>query len=137
MEARHLIDDVAELCPPIFILSGADPLKRQDIYELVRHAAALGLHPFLALSATPLLTPDAIAELKHAGLSRLILNLDAATPELHDIIGTQADPATPQMEFVARQIDRIGDRGGLVRWALSPSLAVPLKARGKARATTP
>ncbi|HEY4676039.1 MAG TPA: radical SAM protein [Candidatus Angelobacter sp.] len=86
VEARHLIDDVAELCPPIFILSGADPLKRQDIYELVRHAAALGLHPFLALSATPLLTPDAIAELKHAGLSRLILNLDAATPELHDLV---------------------------------------------------
>ncbi|PYN98071.1 MAG: hypothetical protein DMD91_16090 [Candidatus Rokuibacteriota bacterium] len=46
---------------------------------------------------------------------------DLAPPELHDIIGTQADPATPQMEFVARQIDRIGDRGGLVRWALSPS----------------
>jgi radical SAM protein with 4Fe4S-binding SPASM domain len=44
------------------------------------------LHPFLALPATPLLTPDAVAELKHAGVSRLILSLDAAAPELHDLV---------------------------------------------------
>ena len=62
------------------------PLKREDIYQLVRYAAIRGLHPFLALPATPLLTPDVLAELKHAGLSRLILSLDAATPELHDLI---------------------------------------------------
>ena len=85
-EAQKLIDEVAELCPPIFIMTGADPLKRADIYQLVRHAAVRGLHPFLALPATPLLTPDALAELKHAGLSRLILSLDAASPELHDLI---------------------------------------------------
>ena len=86
LEALQLIDEMAELCPPMFILTGADPLKRQDIYELVRHASERGLHPFLALPATPLLTPAAIAELKHAGLSRLILNLDAASPELHDLV---------------------------------------------------
>jgi radical SAM protein with 4Fe4S-binding SPASM domain len=85
-EAQKLIEEVAELCPPIFIMTGADPLKRADIYRLVRHAAARHLHPFLALPATPLLTPDAIAELKHAGVSRLILSLDAATPELHDVV---------------------------------------------------
>jgi len=86
LEARQVIDEVAELCPPIFVLTGADPLKRADIYELVRYASVRGLHPFLALPATPLLTPDAIAELKHAGLSRLILSLDAASPELHDLV---------------------------------------------------
>jgi radical SAM protein with 4Fe4S-binding SPASM domain len=85
-EARQAIDDFAELCPPILVMTGADPLKREDIYELVRHAAARGLHPFLALPATPLLTPDAIAELKHSGLSRLLLSLNAATPELHDLV---------------------------------------------------
>ena len=86
LEALQLIDEMAELSPPIFVLTGADPLKREDIYELVRHASERGLHPFLALPATPLLTPDAVAELKHAGLSRLILNLDAANPELHDLV---------------------------------------------------
>jgi cytosine/adenosine deaminase-related metal-dependent hydrolase len=42
-------------------------------------------------------------------------------PELHKLVGTGKDAAGPQLDFVARQIDRIGDRGGMVRWALSPS----------------
>jgi radical SAM protein with 4Fe4S-binding SPASM domain len=81
-----LIDEVAELRPPIFVMTGADPLKRADLYELIRHAAVRDLHPILSLPATPLLTGDAIAELKHAGLSRLVLSLDGSTAELHDLI---------------------------------------------------
>jgi 5-methylthioadenosine/S-adenosylhomocysteine deaminase len=46
---------------------------------------------------------------------------ELAPRELHEVIGTQADAPGPQMDFVARQIERIGDRGGMVRWALSPS----------------
>lgn len=46
---------------------------------------------------------------------------DLAPKELHEVIGTQRDAAGPQLEFVTRQIDRIGERGGMVRWALSPS----------------
>jgi radical SAM protein with 4Fe4S-binding SPASM domain len=85
-EAGQLIDEVAELCPPIFVMTGADPLKRPDIYQLVRRAVSRQLHPILVLPATPLLTRDTIAELKHAGLSRLVLSLDGSTAELHDLI---------------------------------------------------
>jgi radical SAM protein with 4Fe4S-binding SPASM domain len=85
LEAEQLIDEVAELRPPIFVMTGADPLKRADLYELIRHAAVRDLHPVLALPATPQLTGDAIAELKHAGLSRLVLSLDGSTAELHDL----------------------------------------------------
>jgi cytosine/adenosine deaminase-related metal-dependent hydrolase len=46
---------------------------------------------------------------------------ELAPKELHEVVGTQRDPAGPQMDFVSRQIERIGDRGGMVRWALSPS----------------
>jgi AdoMet-dependent heme synthase len=86
VEAENLIDKLAELNPPIFVLTGADPLKRSDIFHLLRYASVRGLHPFLALNATPLLTPKAISELKHAGLSRLILNLDGSNEELHDLV---------------------------------------------------
>ncbi|HET8892322.1 MAG TPA: radical SAM protein [Candidatus Angelobacter sp.] len=85
-EAEQLIDEVAELRPPIFVMTGADPLKRKDIYRLIHHAAARELHPVLVLPATPRLTRDAIAELKHSRLSRLVLNLDGSTAELHDLI---------------------------------------------------
>lgn len=84
MDAEKLIRDVAELRPPIFILTGGDPLKRPDIFYVVRRAVAHGLHPAMTPSATPLLTREAIADLKHAGLSRLAVSLDGSVPELHD-----------------------------------------------------
>jgi 5-methylthioadenosine/S-adenosylhomocysteine deaminase len=46
---------------------------------------------------------------------------ELAPKELHEVIGAQADAPGPQMDFVARQIERIGERGGMLRWALSPS----------------
>ncbi len=84
-EAQLLIRDVAELRPPIFIFTGGDPLKRADIFDLVRYAADLNLHPAMTPSATPLLTKHAIAELKKAGLVRLAVSLDGSVPELHDV----------------------------------------------------
>ena len=85
-EAEQLVREISELRPRIFVLSGADPLKRQDINHLVRYAAFRGLHPILAARATPLLTRDAVFDLKEAGLSRLSLTLDGSTAELHDLI---------------------------------------------------
>jgi len=85
-EAEELIREVSELQPRIFVLAGADPLKRSDIYQLVRYAARLGLHPMLAARATPLLTRDAIYDLKRAGLSRLSFTFDGSSAELHDLI---------------------------------------------------
>jgi radical SAM protein with 4Fe4S-binding SPASM domain len=79
-----LIDDIADLDPPIFIFTGGDPLKRPDIYELVKYAAEKGLHPAMTPSATPLLNRDSLQSLKKAGLRRLALSLDGPTPELHD-----------------------------------------------------
>ncbi len=50
---------------------------------------------------------------------------ELAPAQLHDLIGTKGDAPGPQIDFVARQIDRIGDRlggrAGMLRWALSPS----------------
>jgi AdoMet-dependent heme synthase len=84
MEGEKLLRDVADLHPPIFILTGGDPLKRPDIFYLVRRAIAHGLKPAMTPSATPLLTREAIADLKRAGLSRLAVSLDGSVPELHD-----------------------------------------------------
>jgi AdoMet-dependent heme synthase len=83
-EAQKLIRDIAQLKPPIFVMTGGDPLKRPDVYQLVSYAAAYGLRPALTPSATPLLTPKAIRALKDAGLSRLAISLDGPTAEIHD-----------------------------------------------------
>lgn len=83
-EAKRLIDDIAGMKAPLFVISGGDPLKRDDVYELVQYAADLGLRPSMTPSATPLLTRVAIANLKESGLARLAISLDGPTAEIHD-----------------------------------------------------
>ncbi len=85
-EATNLIDQIAELEVPLFVFTGGDPLKRPDIFQLIKHAASKGVHCALTPSATPLLTRDAIFRMKHSGLSRLAVSLDGSTPEIHDAI---------------------------------------------------
>ena len=83
-EARRLIDDIAALKAPVFVLTGGDPLKRPDIFELVEYASRNVVRISLTPSATPLLTRDAIARLKGCGLARLAVSLDGPTAEIHD-----------------------------------------------------
>lgn len=83
-EGRKLIDEVAALQAPVFVLTGGDPLKRPDIYELVEYACRQGIRISLTPSATPMLTQEAIGELKRRGLARLAISLDGPTAEIHD-----------------------------------------------------
>jgi radical SAM protein with 4Fe4S-binding SPASM domain len=83
-EGKALIDQIAEMGVPIFVFTGGDPLKRKDVFELIRYAADKGVQVALTPSATPLLTREAIFQLKEAGLVRLGISLDGSTPEIHD-----------------------------------------------------
>jgi radical SAM protein len=83
-EGKLLIDEIAEMGVPIFVFTGGDPMKRKDVFELIRYAADKGVQVALTPSATPLLTRDAIFKLKEAGLVRLGISLDGSTPEIHD-----------------------------------------------------
>jgi AdoMet-dependent heme synthase len=83
-EARRLIEEIAALRVPVLVLSGDDPLKRADIFELVEHAASRGVQTTVALCATPLLTRRAIAELKRRGLARMAIHLEGSNTTLHD-----------------------------------------------------
>ena len=83
-EARRLIDEVAALRVPVFVLTGGDPLKRPDTPELVSYAAQCGVRVSLTPSATPLLTREAIIDLRQRGLARLAVSLDGPTAAIHD-----------------------------------------------------
>lgn len=83
-EGKRLLDSLAEAHVPLAILTGGDPAKRPDLIELVRHGKARGLIMGLTPSATPLVTPELIAALADAGLSRLAISVDSPDAELHD-----------------------------------------------------
>ena len=84
VEAQRLIEQIAAMQVPVFVITGGDPLKRPDIFDLVEYATARGVRTSLTPSATPLLTRDAIAELRRRGLARLAVSLDGSTAEIHD-----------------------------------------------------
>ena len=86
-QSELLIDQLCEFDqPPMLVLTGGDPLCREDIYELIDYATTSGLEVSITPSATPLVTPEAIQRLHDAGVHRLAISIDAATPEAHDAV---------------------------------------------------
>lgn len=83
-EAKHLMDEIRRFGQPLVVLTGGDSLKRPDILEIVRHGADIGLRMAITPSGTPLMTPAVLRDLKAAGLARLAVSLDGASPEVHD-----------------------------------------------------
>ncbi len=83
-EAELLIDQVAELAAPVFVLTGGDPLKRPDIYHLVEYGRQAGVRTSMTPSATPLLTREALSALERCGLARLAVSLDGSKAAIHD-----------------------------------------------------
>lgn len=83
-EGFDLIDQIAELKPKVFVLTGGDPLKRDDTYALIQYARMKGLEPSLTPSATPLLTEEAVTKMKEHGLGRMAVSLDASNAAAHD-----------------------------------------------------
>ena len=83
-EGKALIDQIAEMQIPIFVFTGGDPLKRKDVFDLIRYASGKGVQVAVTPSATPLLTREQIFKMKEAGVVRLGISLDGSTPEIHD-----------------------------------------------------
>jgi radical SAM protein len=69
---------------PLFILTGGDPAKRTDIFDIIAYARAEGLRVAMTPSATPLITRDAVRRFADAGLVRLALSLDGKDALTHD-----------------------------------------------------
>ena len=83
-EGKRLLDTIAHAEPQLLILTGGDPSRREDLLELIHHARQNGLQIAFSPSATPDLLALDFAALKQAGIARVSLSLDGATPETHN-----------------------------------------------------
>lgn len=85
-EGKRLIDQVRAFGdpPPLFVLTGGDPMWRKDLAELVGYASGRGLTVALTPSGTPAPTRTRLKELADAGLSRLAVSLDGPDAATHD-----------------------------------------------------
>jgi radical SAM protein len=106
-EGFRLIDQVRAFgaVPPLFVLTGGDPMRRPDLAELVRYATGVGLTVALTPSGTAAATRARLAELKDAGLSRIAISLDGPTPATHDAFRRVCGSYAWTMRIVDAAID--------------------------------
>ncbi len=83
-EALDLVDQIAELAPPMLVLTGGDPMMRRDIFEIIERATGKGLRVALSPAATNRLLNTDFNQLRAAGVVSMSLSLDGATQETHD-----------------------------------------------------
>ncbi|THE66830.1 radical SAM protein [Salinadaptatus halalkaliphilus] len=88
---KALLEDAADFGDgQLVVLSGGDPLVRDDVTELVAHGDDCGLTMTITPSGTHSLTHDRIEALADAGLRRMAVSLDGATAASHDAFRGEA-----------------------------------------------
>ena len=82
-QCKRILSGVADFGKCVIILTGGEPMERDDIYELIRYGRGLGLRMVMATSGY-LIDDDSIVKLKKAGVSVLSFSLDGSSAETHD-----------------------------------------------------
>jgi radical SAM protein len=83
-QGYRLLDQIKSFGDPLMVFTGGDPLKRPDLYDLIRYSVKIGLRTNVTPSATPLLTPEAIDQFKASGVSRMAISVDGHDAASHD-----------------------------------------------------
>ncbi|MFY4811677.1 radical SAM/SPASM domain-containing protein [Haloarcula sp. AONF1] len=107
-EGKALLDEAREFGDgQLVVLSGGDPLAREDLPELVDYGTEQGLRMTLTPSGTNSITRDRLAELDNAGLRRLALSIDGGDSASHDTFRGESGSfeATMEAAEVARDLD--------------------------------
>ena len=82
-EGKALMRDVKAM-GSMLILTGGDPMKRPDLFDLVSHAREIGLPLGITPSTTPTLTRDAMRRFRESGVAAVGISLDGPRPDVHD-----------------------------------------------------
>lgn len=84
-EIERVLEDMKTFDPrPTLILTGGDPLEREDLADIIRAAIGRGFAVAMAPSVTPRLTPDVVAAWAGLGVRAVSLSLDGPNPDVHD-----------------------------------------------------
>jgi radical SAM protein with 4Fe4S-binding SPASM domain len=105
--AFRLIDQIAEVNPEVMlIISGGEPLLREDVFSLSAYAAGKGM--MVVMGSNGLLIDDKVARrLKESGVSGISISLDSMDPGQHDRI--RSSPGAWKKAVAA--IERCRDAG--------------------------
>jgi radical SAM protein with 4Fe4S-binding SPASM domain len=122
----RIVDELVAVNPaPLLILSGGEPLLRDDLTVIARHASDRGATVVVGTNGT-LLTDERIAALKRAGVRGVAVSVDSLRPSYHDnfrhgagsLEGTQAALGrlrAQRLDFIIQTSVTKGNRAELPR----------------------
>jgi radical SAM protein with 4Fe4S-binding SPASM domain len=82
-EAFRVIDQIRATGKPVVVLSGGEPLLRDDIFEIAQYGTEQGLRMVLGTSGY-LIDQKTAVKLKEAGIRAVAISLDSKDPAIHD-----------------------------------------------------
>jgi AdoMet-dependent heme synthase len=83
-ECRRIADEILAVNPaPMFVLSGGEPLLRDDLEAIAEHASGRGATVVVGTNGT-LLSDGRVASLRDAGVQGFALSIDSLDPRYHD-----------------------------------------------------
>ena len=81
-QAFAMVDDLAAFGSPVLLISGGEPLRRHDLFEVAAHAREQGMRVVVSTNGT-LLTDETAARLADVGVSYVGISIDGR-PKTHD-----------------------------------------------------
>ncbi len=79
----EILEEIREVGRPIVILTGGEPLLREDVFDLARKGTDLGLRMVMATNGT-LLRREIVETMKASGIKRVSISIDGADERQHD-----------------------------------------------------
>lgn len=68
----------------MLVLTGGDPMKRPDLFDLIAEARELGVPTSITPSTTPTITDGVVARFKRLGIAAMGVSLDGPSAVIHD-----------------------------------------------------
>lgn len=82
-QAKGLVDEIAAHYDPILVLTGGEPLYRDDLFTIAKYASHKGLRTALATNGTMIDAPMA-GLIREAGFQRVAISIDGSDAAGHD-----------------------------------------------------
>ena len=82
-EAKGLIDDITSFAKPVVVLSGGEPLLREDVFDIAAYGTQKDLRMALATNGT-LVDDEICGKIIESGIRIVSISLDGSTAQIHD-----------------------------------------------------
>jgi MoaA/NifB/PqqE/SkfB family radical SAM enzyme len=82
-EWYSFIDSASRMCAAVIVITGGEPLLRQDIFDIIRYIRKKGIACHLCTNGA-LLNEITVNRLKDSGINTVSVSLDSDTAEIHN-----------------------------------------------------